>query len=189
MMCANDPIHYNLMVVFIRLHIALPHYDLSEGIELLKCLSGTFCLKCVSKINWNLSIIFHEICGAVYIRFTHFSYDNCENICTYLIIIIKSEVWPICHCLGLGQETMVYAACLFIFLLNEFGYGILHQHTIITLVSRYIAENLDAVLKSKDMYLVYLSFIKLNSPWNKMMVTQQLITSQVFSWEHFCIGF
>ena len=33
-----------------------------------------------------------------------------------LIIIIKSEVWPITHCLGLGHETMVSAVCLSIFL-------------------------------------------------------------------------
>ena len=33
-------------------------------------------------------------------------------------IIIKSEVWTIIHCLGLGHETMVCAVCLFIFLLN-----------------------------------------------------------------------
>ena len=35
-----------------------------------------------------------------------------------LIIIIKSEVWTIIHCLGLGHETMVSAVCLSIFLLN-----------------------------------------------------------------------
>ena len=33
-----------------------------------------------------------------------------------LIIIIKSEVWTIAHCLGLGHETMVCAVCLSIFL-------------------------------------------------------------------------
>ena len=33
-----------------------------------------------------------------------------------LIIIIKSEVWTITHCLGLGHETMVWAVCLSIFL-------------------------------------------------------------------------
>ena len=33
-----------------------------------------------------------------------------------LIIIIKSEVWPICHSLRLGHETMICVACLFIFL-------------------------------------------------------------------------
>ena len=39
------------------------------------------------------------------------------RICVlYLIIIIKSEVWPICNCLALGHETMTCAICLFIFL-------------------------------------------------------------------------
>ena len=38
----------------------------------------------------------------------------------YLIIIIKSEVWPICHCLGLGHETMVCAVCLPVFLSAEY---------------------------------------------------------------------
>ena len=33
-----------------------------------------------------------------------------------LIIIIKSEVWTITHCLGLGHETMVSTVCLSIFL-------------------------------------------------------------------------
>ena len=34
----------------------------------------------------------------------------------YLIIIIKSEVWIVNHCLGLGRETMVCAVCLTMFL-------------------------------------------------------------------------
>ena len=46
-MYANNRVHYGLMVVLICFHITLPHYhhyvDLSEGIELLKCLSSTFC--------------------------------------------------------------------------------------------------------------------------------------------------
>ena len=33
----------------------------------------------------------------------------------YLIITISSEVWPICHCLALGHETMIRAVCLSIF--------------------------------------------------------------------------
>ena len=33
-----------------------------------------------------------------------------------LIIITKSEVWTVIHCLGLGHETMVFAVCLSIFL-------------------------------------------------------------------------
>ena len=36
-----------------------------------------------------------------------------ENILFSLIIIIKSEVWTIIHCLGLGHETMVCAVFLY----------------------------------------------------------------------------
>ena len=43
MTCANNRVHYRL-VVYGYLHITLPHYhhyaDLSEGIELLKCVVG-----------------------------------------------------------------------------------------------------------------------------------------------------
>ena len=50
-MCANNRIHYGPMVVFVCLHFALPHCnnyaDVSEGIGLLKYLSGTFCRVCV----------------------------------------------------------------------------------------------------------------------------------------------
>ena len=50
-MCTNNWAHYDPMVVYIFLHITLPHYhhyaDVSESTELLKCLSGTFCQVCV----------------------------------------------------------------------------------------------------------------------------------------------
>ena len=39
-----------------------------------------------------------------------------ERIYILCLIIIKSEVWTITHCLGLGHETMVSAVCLSIFL-------------------------------------------------------------------------
>ena len=42
-----------------------------------------------------------------------------ERICILCLIVnIKSEVWTITHCLRLGHETMVPAACLSIFLLE-----------------------------------------------------------------------
>ena len=79
--------HYGLLVVYDYLHITLPHYhhyaELSEGIELLKCLSDIFWLECVSNIRWVLSIILHAIYVVVCIQLTHFSYDDCENTCTW----------------------------------------------------------------------------------------------------------
>ena len=53
------------MIIYGYLHITLLHYhryaDLSEGIEMLKCLADIFCLECVSNIRSFLSIIFHAI--------------------------------------------------------------------------------------------------------------------------------
>ena len=43
-----------------------------------------------------------------------------------LIFIIKSEVWTITHCLGLGHETMVSSVCLSIFLWICDVAGLLH---------------------------------------------------------------
>ena len=57
-------------------------------------------------------ITFHAIYGAVCIRFTVSHMMIVRVIVFYLDIIIKSDVWPICHCLGLGHEIMVCAVCL-----------------------------------------------------------------------------
>ena len=69
MICANNQVHYGLMVIYSYLHITLPHYHhyahLSEGNKLLRCFSDIFCLECVSMIRSVLSIIFHAIYGAV----------------------------------------------------------------------------------------------------------------------------
>ena len=75
-------------------------------------------VECVSKINHILSVIHYTICGAVCFQFTH-SLVMIERIYILcLIIIIKSEVWTMTHCLGLGHETMVSAVCPSIFLKN-----------------------------------------------------------------------
>ena len=80
-------------------------------------------VECVSKIRHILSVIHYTIRGAVCFQFTHFlvMIERIYIIC--LIIIIKSEVWTITHCLGLGHETMVCAACLFcILIINCYYY-------------------------------------------------------------------
>ena len=40
----------------------------------------------------------------------------------YLIIITKSEVWPISHCLWLGHETMALSVCHFIYSSNVLNF-------------------------------------------------------------------
>ena len=83
----------------------------------IKCLSVWYVLWSVwvrLSIFPQLSII---LCGAVCFQFTYFPCDDWENIYILcLIIIIKSEVWTITHCLGLGHETVVCAVCLSVFL-------------------------------------------------------------------------
>ena len=73
-------------------------------------------VECVSKIRHILSVTHYTIGGAVCFLFTHFLVMIERIYILYLIIIIKSEVWTITHCLGLGHETMVCAVCLFVFL-------------------------------------------------------------------------
>ena len=49
-------------------------------------------VECVSKIKSVLTIISDAIFGALCIQLIHFSYDDFENMSTYLIIMIKSAV-------------------------------------------------------------------------------------------------
>ena len=79
------------------------------------------------------------------------SFGMVERIHTLcLVIIIKSEVWTITYCLGLGHETMVYAVCLFIFLyfytytMYIYIYAQWRKH-----IGRYVSNHrrLDCLLK------------------------------------------
>ena len=86
MMCANNRVHYDLMVEYSSLHSTLPHYnhyaDLFEGIELLNACQIYF-VSSVSKIKSVPSITFRAIYGTVHIQLTHFCYDDCENTCIW----------------------------------------------------------------------------------------------------------
>ena len=82
---------HHLIIIFVQAYL--------EDIEIIKCLSDIF-VECVSKIRYMLSIIHYKIRGAVCFQFNHFPCDDRENIHACLIIIIKSEVWTITHCLG-----------------------------------------------------------------------------------------
>ena len=103
----------------IRLFITPSHYhhcaNLSVDIELMNVWEIYF-VECVSKIEHIHLVIHYSIYGAVCFQFTQFPRDGWDNILLCLIIIIKSEVWTIIHCLGLGHESMVCAVCRFIFL-------------------------------------------------------------------------
>ena len=119
MMNANSRIFFGLQIVFVCLCITPPHYhhcanfiwrhwtykmpvryNLSSVWVRLSIFSQLSIIQYVGLCNFSLPISFVMI-GRIYI------------LC--LIIIIKSEVWTITHCLGLGHETMVCAVCLSIF--------------------------------------------------------------------------
>ena len=124
MMSANSRIRFALQIVLICLYNSPSHYhhcaNLSEDIELIKMpvryILSTVWVRLSIFSQWS---IIHSIIQ--YVGLCVFSLptplviiERIYILC--LIIIIKSEVWTITHCLGLGHETMVCAVCLSIFL-------------------------------------------------------------------------
>ena len=76
-----------------------------------------FCLECVPKIRLILSTIFREIYVGLCVCNLPISLVMITRIRVhYLVIIIKADVWPICHYLGLGHETTVCTVCHLIIL-------------------------------------------------------------------------
>ena len=80
--------------------------------------------------RWTYKMPVRDILSSVWVRlniFSQLSIMQYMGLCVFilppllwlrwyvlcLIIIIKSEVWTITHCLGLGHETMVCAVCLY----------------------------------------------------------------------------
>ena len=119
MMSANSRIRFGLQIVFVCLYITPSHYhhcaNLSADIELIKCLSDIICRVWVRlSIFSQLSIIQYMGLCVFSLPISFVMIERIYMLC--LIIIIKSEVWTITHCLGLGHETMVCAVCLSIFL-------------------------------------------------------------------------
>ena len=95
MMCANNQVHYGLMVIFVCLHITLPHYhhyaDISEGIEFLKCLWDTFCQMCL-RLSQFSQLSFMQYMGlCVFSLLIHLIMIVRIRV-LHLIIIIKLEV-------------------------------------------------------------------------------------------------
>ena len=122
-MSANIRIRFGLQIVLVCLYGTPSHYshcaNLSEGIELIKCLSDIFCRSVWVRLSTFSPLSIMQYVG-LYVFSLPISFVMIERIYILcLIIIIKSEVWTITHCLGLGHETMVSAVCLSIFLCNH----------------------------------------------------------------------
>ena len=92
------------------------HYtDVSEGIGFLKYLSAIFCRVCPRLNQFSqLSVMQYMGLCVFGLSISLMMIVRIRLLC--LNIIMKSEVWPVCHCLGLGHKTLVCAICLSIFL-------------------------------------------------------------------------
>ena len=81
-------------------------------------------VRCILSSVWVRLSIFSPLSIIQYVGLYVFSLPisvvMIERIYTLCpLIIIKSEVWSITHCLGFGHETMVSALCLSIFLWQQ----------------------------------------------------------------------
>ena len=93
MMSAYSRIHFGLKIVFVYWYITPSQYhhcaNLSEDIELIKCVSDIFCRVCEQDKAYPFSFPFYYLCGAVFFQFTHFPCDHWENIYTFEDLVIK----------------------------------------------------------------------------------------------------
>ena len=91
MISGNSRIRFGLQIVFVCLYITPSHYhhcaNLSEDTEVIKCLSDIFCRVC--KIKHIFSVIEYPKYGAVCFQFTHFPYDDWEDI--HLVLLSSSN--------------------------------------------------------------------------------------------------
>ena len=123
MMSVNSRIRFGLHIVFVCLYITPSHYH-----HCANFIWRHWTYKMAVSYNlsnvWVRSSIFSQLSIIQYVGLCVFSlpisFVMIERIYIFclIIIIIKSEVWTITHCLGLGHETMVCAVCLSIFLLS-----------------------------------------------------------------------
>ena len=100
MMCANNGAHYDAMVVFVCLHIALPHYhhyaDLSQLLNFLNALVSNVC----QRLSQFSQLYFIRYMGLCVFNLPN-SLMRIVRICVlYLIIFTKTEVWPIWIVMG-----------------------------------------------------------------------------------------
>ena len=136
LMSTNIRISFGLQIVLVCFYSTSFHYhhcaNLSEGVKLIKSPS-----KYILSSVWVRLSIFSTLSIIQYVGLYVFSLpislvmiERMYILCL-IIIIIKSEVWTITHCLGLGHETMVSAVCFFIFLTMHLGLGMGVYHCLL----------------------------------------------------------
>ena len=120
MMSANSRIRFGLQIEFACLYNTPSHYHHCANF-IWRHWTYKMSAKCNLSSVWVRLSIFYQLSITQYVGLCVFSLpisfvmiERIYILC--LIIIIKSEVWTITHCLGFGHETMVCAVCLSIFL-------------------------------------------------------------------------
>ena len=113
-------IRFGLQIVFVCLYITPSHYHHCANF-IWRHWTDKMPVRYNLSSVWVRLSIFSQLSIIQYMRLCVFSLaisfvmtERLYILC--LIIIIKSEVWIITHCLGLGQETMLCAVCFSIFL-------------------------------------------------------------------------
>ena len=118
MMNANSRIRFGLQIAFVCLYITPFHYHHSANFIWRH---WTYKMPVRYNLSSVWSRIFSQLSIIQYVGLCVFSLpisfvviERIYILC--LISIIKSEVWTVTRCLGLGHETMVCVVCLSIFL-------------------------------------------------------------------------
>ena len=113
-MSAKSRISFGLQIVLVCLYITPSHYYHCADIGLKKVPVGYIVLSVWVRLSIfaQLSIIQYMGRCVFNLPISLVMIGRIYILC--LIIIIKSEVWIIIYCLGLGHKTMVYAVCLYI---------------------------------------------------------------------------
>ena len=114
-----------------------PGYDSQIASQIAKFMGPSHYHHCANFIwrHWTYEMPVRYNLSSVWVRlsiFSQLSIIHCVGMCVFslptssvmieriyilcFMIIIKSEVWTLTHCLGLGHEIMLCAVCLFIFL-------------------------------------------------------------------------
>ena len=116
-----------LMSINVCWHNTLPNYrhyrHLFEDTELLKCLSSVYLM--LGQFSQLSFMQYMRLCVSSVSIALMMIVRTCV-LC--LIIFIKSEVWPVCHCLTLGHETMVGAHVFLYCYSNEWLAHVQYKH-------------------------------------------------------------
>ena len=120
MISVNSRMRFGFQIVFVCLYITSTYYHHCANF-IWRHWTHKMPVRYNLSSVWIRLSIFSQLSIIQYVGLCVFSLpipfviiDRIYILC--LIIIIKSEVWTITYCLGLGHETMVCAVCLSIFL-------------------------------------------------------------------------